>query len=106
VTFCTTGTTTLTTTGATEEHSQQHPAGLVIDATTGQIDLAASTPITTTLLTALEQRHVRELLLRSNDIKPTNSNSEWRNILYTGNNNTYDDRSNRRNILSNTRQDL
>jgi lipopolysaccharide export system protein LptA len=45
-TFCTTGTTTLTTTGATGGTFSATPAGLVIDATTGQIDLAASTPNT------------------------------------------------------------
>src|SRR5678815_4268850 len=43
-TFCTTGTTTLTTTGATAGTISATPAGLAIDATTGQIDLAASTP--------------------------------------------------------------
>src|SRR6185503_9415984 len=45
-TFCTTGTTTLTITGATGGTFSATPAGLVIDANTGQIDLAASTPNT------------------------------------------------------------
>src|SRR6185369_2481562 len=48
-TFCTTGTTTLTTTGATGGTFSALPAGLVIDATTGQIDLAASAPNTYTI---------------------------------------------------------
>jgi hypothetical protein len=48
-TFCTTGTTTLTTTGATGGTFSATPAGLVIDATTGQIDLAASAPNTYTI---------------------------------------------------------
>src|SRR4029453_2163533 len=43
-TFCTTGTTTLTTTGATGGTFSATPAGLAIDPTTGQIDLAGSTP--------------------------------------------------------------
>src|SRR6185369_4056386 len=48
-TFCATGTTTLTTTGAVGGAFSATPAGLVIDATTGQIDLAASTPNTYTI---------------------------------------------------------
>src|SRR5678810_556975 len=48
-TFCTTGTTTLTVTGTTGGTFLALPAGLVIDATTGQIDLAASTPNTYTI---------------------------------------------------------
>jgi gliding motility-associated-like protein len=48
-TFCATGTTTLTTTGAVGGTFSATPAGLVIDATTGQIDLAASTPNTYTI---------------------------------------------------------
>src|SRR4029453_16150609 len=43
-TFCASGTTTLTTTGATGGTFSAAPAGLVIDANTGVIDLAASTP--------------------------------------------------------------
>src|SRR4029434_3486134 len=43
-TFCTTGTTTLTTTGATGGTFSALPAGLAIDAATGQIDLAGSPP--------------------------------------------------------------
>src|SRR4029453_18310908 len=43
-TFCTTGTTTLTTTGATGGTFSATPAGLAIDAATGAIDLAGSTP--------------------------------------------------------------
>src|SRR4029078_6309780 len=42
--FCATGTTTLTTTGATGGTFSATPAGLVIDANTGVIDLVASTP--------------------------------------------------------------
>ena len=45
-TFCSTGTTTLTTTGATGGTFSATPAGLVIDATTGVIDLGASAPNT------------------------------------------------------------
>jgi hypothetical protein len=45
-TFCATGTTTLTTTGATGGTFSATPAGLVIDATTGVIDLGASAPNT------------------------------------------------------------
>jgi hypothetical protein len=45
-TFCATGTTTLTTTGAVGGTFSATPAGLVIDATTGVIDLGASTPNT------------------------------------------------------------
>ena len=48
-TFCATGTTTLTTTGATGGTFSASPAGLVINATTGVIDLAASTPNTYTV---------------------------------------------------------
>src|SRR4030095_11052590 len=47
--FCTTGTTTLTTTGATGGTFSALPAGLAIDAATGAIDLAASTPNTYTI---------------------------------------------------------
>src|SRR5258705_11759050 len=43
-TFCATGTTTLTTTGATGGTFSATPAGLVIDATTGVIDLETSSP--------------------------------------------------------------
>jgi hypothetical protein len=45
-TFCASGTTTLTTTGATGGTFSATPAGLVIDATTGVIDLGASAPNT------------------------------------------------------------
>src|SRR5678809_1173352 len=45
-TFCNSGTTTLTTTGATGGTFSATPAGLVIDPATGVIDLAASTPNT------------------------------------------------------------
>ncbi|HEX6171746.1 MAG TPA: T9SS type B sorting domain-containing protein, partial [Chitinophagaceae bacterium] len=48
-TFCATGTTTLTTTGATGGTFSATPAGLTIDATTGVIDLAASTAGTYTV---------------------------------------------------------
>src|SRR4029079_15349149 len=47
--FCATGTTTLTTTGATGGTFSPTPAGLVIDANTGVIDLGASTPNTYTI---------------------------------------------------------
>jgi hypothetical protein len=47
--FCTTGTTTLTTTGATGGTFSATPAGLAIDAATGAIDLVASTPNTYTI---------------------------------------------------------
>src|SRR6185369_7459125 len=47
--FCATGTTTLTTTGAVGGTFSATPAGLVIDANTGAIDLAASTPNTYTI---------------------------------------------------------
>src|SRR4029079_8689647 len=43
-TFCATGTTTLNTTGAVGGTFSALPAGLAIDAATGAIDLAASTP--------------------------------------------------------------
>jgi hypothetical protein len=62
--FCATGTTTLTTTGATGGTFSATPAGLVIDPATGVIDLAASHRIHTPLLTALALHHVQELLLR------------------------------------------
>src|SRR6202008_4800551 len=45
-TFCATGTTTLATTGAVGGTFSATPAGLAIDATTGVIDLGASTPNT------------------------------------------------------------
>src|SRR5678810_1383903 len=48
-TFCATGTTTLTTTGATGGTFSALPAGLSINASTGVIDLAASTPATYTI---------------------------------------------------------
>src|SRR6185436_13460386 len=48
-TFCATGTTTLTTTGATGGTFSASPAGLNINAATGVIDLAASTPGTYTI---------------------------------------------------------
>jgi hypothetical protein len=48
-TFCATGTTTLTTTGATGGTFSASPAGLNINTTTGIIDLAASTPNTYTI---------------------------------------------------------
>jgi gliding motility-associated-like protein len=48
-TFCATGTTTLITTGATGGTFSALPAGLVIDAATGVIDLATSTPNTYTI---------------------------------------------------------
>src|SRR4029079_13343626 len=48
-TFCATGTTTLTTTRATGGTFSAAPAGLTINATTGVIDLAASTPGTYTI---------------------------------------------------------
>ncbi|HEX3164886.1 MAG TPA: T9SS type B sorting domain-containing protein, partial [Chitinophagaceae bacterium] len=48
-TFCATGTTTLTTTGATGGTFSAFPAGLSINASTGVIDLAASTPATYTI---------------------------------------------------------
>ena len=48
-TFCATGTTTLTTTGATGGTFSASPAGLNINATTGVIDLAGSTPGTYTV---------------------------------------------------------
>ena len=58
------GTTTLRQLVQQAEHSSAAPAGLVIDATTGVIDLGATTAQTYTSLTALEQHHVQELLLR------------------------------------------
>jgi predicted outer membrane repeat protein len=80
--FCATGTTTLTTTGATGGTFSATPAGLVIDPATGVIDLAASTPNTYDhSLTALEQRHVRNCYFAGDCISATNSNSKWRNIL-------------------------
>jgi hypothetical protein len=63
-TFCATGTTTLTTTGATGGTFSATPAGLVIDANTGVIDLGALHLIHMTLLTVLELHHVTELLHR------------------------------------------
>jgi hypothetical protein len=62
--FCATGTTTLTTTGAVRWNILSTPAGLVIDADTGALILQHRHLIHTLLLTALEQRHVTELLLR------------------------------------------
>jgi hypothetical protein len=58
-TFCATGTTTLTTTGATGG-TFSAPAGLVINAATGVIDLATSTPNTYTISYSMEQHHVPE----------------------------------------------
>ena len=63
-TFCNSGTTTLTVTGATGGTFSATPAGLVIDAATGVIDLGASTPEPILLLIASELHHVTELLLR------------------------------------------
>jgi hypothetical protein len=59
-TFCATGTTTLTTTGATGGTFSAAPAGLSINASTGVIDLAASTPELILLLIVLEQLLVTE----------------------------------------------
>jgi hypothetical protein len=63
-TFCTTGTTTLATTGATGGTFSATPAGLVIDATTGQIDLAASTPGLYDITYSFGTAPCTELLLR------------------------------------------
>jgi hypothetical protein len=59
-TFCATGTTNLTNNGATGGTFSAAPAGLSINATTGVIDLAASTPELILLLIVLEQLHVME----------------------------------------------
>jgi predicted outer membrane repeat protein len=80
--FCTTGTTTLTTTGATGGTFSATPAGLVVDATTGQIDLAASTPNTYDITYSFGTAPCTGTATSQVDcISSTNSNSEWRNIL-------------------------
>src|SRR5205814_613142 len=48
-TFCSTGTTTLTTTGATGGTFSASPAGLSLNANNGAINLATSTPGTYTI---------------------------------------------------------
>jgi hypothetical protein len=58
-TFCATGTTTITTTGATGG-TFSAPAGLVINATTGVINLGTSTPGAYTITIVMEQRHAQE----------------------------------------------
>ena len=63
-TFCATGTTTLTTTGATGGTFSATPAGLVIDATQVRSILEHQRLVHMTLLIALELHHVQELLLR------------------------------------------
>ena len=77
------------------------PAGLVIDAATGVIDLGASAPntydITYSFGTAPCTGTATSQVTISNS---TDSNSEWRNILYIGNNYISDNRNNRGNILS------
>jgi hypothetical protein len=59
--FCATGTATLTQQVQQAEHSLLCPAGLVINTTTGVIDLAASTPEHILLLIVLVLPHVMAL---------------------------------------------
>jgi hypothetical protein len=89
-----TGTTTLTTTGATGGTFHATPAGLVIDATTGVIDLGASTPNTYDITYSFGTAPCTGTATSQvNCIKPTDSNREWRNILRNGNNNVNDNRA-------------
>jgi hypothetical protein len=87
-TFCATGTTTLTTTGATGGTFSATPAGLVIDVNTGVIDLGASTPNTYDITYSFGTAPCnRNCYFAGDCISSTDSNSEWRNILRNGNNN-------------------
>ena len=99
-TFCATGTTTLTTTGATGGTFSASPAGLVINATTGVIDLATSTPGTYTVTYSFGTAPCNGTATSAGNSKfITNSNREWWYVLCNRNNNTYNNRSNRWNIL-------
>jgi hypothetical protein len=97
-TFCATGTTTLTTTGATGGTFSATPAGLVIDANTGVIDLGASTPNTYDITYSFGTAPCTGTATSQVTVSAQPTATVSGGTFCARNNNINDNRSNRRNI--------